>query len=78
MSRLDFERPGVWARLFTRALQLMSHLEREVPGAPWTFGGGTVLMLRLGHRRSKDIALFVTDPQDLGYVNPRLSDAARH
>jgi len=76
MSKLDFERPGVWARLFRRALKLMSHLEREVPGAPWTFGGGTVLMLRLGHRRSKDIDLFVPDPQYLGYVNPRLSDVA--
>jgi len=49
------------------------HLEREVPGAPWTFGGGTVLMLRLAHRQSKDIDLFVPDPQYLGYVNPRLS-----
>jgi hypothetical protein len=54
----------------------MSHLEREVPDAPWTFGGGTVLMLRLAHRQSKDIDLFVPDPQYLGYVNPRLSDAA--
>ena len=76
MSGLNLEQPGVWARLFRRALKLMAHLEREVPGAPWSFGGGTVLMLRLGHRRSKDIDLFVPDPQHLGYVNPRLSDAA--
>lgn len=76
MSRLDLGQPGVWARLFTRALKLMSHLEREVPSASWTFGGGTVLMLRLAHRRSKDIDLFVPDPQYLGYVNPRLSDVA--
>lgn len=55
MSKPDLERPGVWARLFPRALKLMSHLEREVPSAHWTFGGGTVLMLRLSHRRSKDI-----------------------
>jgi len=76
MSKPDFDRPGVWARLFPRALKLMSHLEHEVPGAPWTFGGGTVLMLRLAHRQSKDIDLFVPDPQYLGYINPRLSDAA--
>ena len=76
MSKLDLERPGVWARLFPHALKLMSHLEREVPDAPWTFGGGTVLMLRLAHRQSKDIDLFVPDPQYLGYINPRLSDAA--
>lgn len=76
MSSPDLERPGVWARLFPRALELMSHLEREVPNAPWTFGGGTVLMLRIAHRHSKDIDLFVPDPQYLGYVNPRLSDVA--
>jgi hypothetical protein len=33
-------------------------------------------MLRLGHRLSKDIDLFVPHPQYLGYVNPRLSDVA--
>ena len=33
-------------------------------------------MLRIGHRQSKDIDLFVPDPQYLGYVNPRLSDIA--
>jgi predicted nucleotidyltransferase component of viral defense system len=76
MSALNMERPGVWAALFPRALDLMSHLEQQIPGAHWTFGGGTVLMLRIAHRQSKDIDLFVPDPQYLGYVNPRLSDAA--
>jgi hypothetical protein len=33
-------------------------------------------MVRLGHRLSKDIGLFVPDPQYLGYVNPNLRDAA--
>lgn len=33
-------------------------------------------MLRIGHRQSKDIDLFVPDPQYLGYLNPRLSDVA--
>ena len=42
----------------------------------WTFGGGTVLMLRHGHRLSKDIDIFVPDPQYLGFVSPRLSDVA--
>ena len=41
-----------------------------------TFGGGTVLMFRYGHRLSKDIDIFVPDPQYLGYVTPRLSDTA--
>lgn len=54
----------------------MTHLEQKVPDAVWTFGGGTVLMLRIAHRQSKDIDLFVPDPQYLGYVSPRLSDVA--
>lgn len=33
-------------------------------------------MLRIAHRQSKDIDLFVPDPQYLGYINPRLSDVA--
>ena len=32
-------------------------------------------MLRYGHRYSKDIDIFVPDPQSLGFVTPRLSDA---
>ena len=42
----------------------------------WTFGGGTVLMFRYRHRMSKDIDIFVPDPQYLGFVTPRLSDTA--
>ena len=33
-------------------------------------------MLRYRHRMSKDIDIFVPDPQYLGFVSPRLSDAA--
>jgi predicted nucleotidyltransferase component of viral defense system len=54
----------------------MSHLETVTVDPPWTFGGGTVLMLRYDHRFSKDIDLFVPDPQYLGYVNPRLGGPA--
>ena len=54
----------------------MAHLERQTHEPVWTFGGGTVLMLRIEHRYSKDIDLFVNDPQYLGYVNPRLSEQA--
>lgn len=76
MSTLNLTRPGVWTSLFPRALKLMAHLEQQITDAHWTFGGGTVLMLRIAHRQSKDIDLFVPDPQYLGYVNPRLSDVA--
>jgi hypothetical protein len=76
MSAPDLNRAGVWRRLFPHALALMAHLESQTHRPHWTFGGGTVLMLRIGHRQSKDIDLFVPDPQYLGYVNPRLSDVA--
>ena len=72
----DLTRPGIWAELFPSALRLMAHLETQTHEPLWTFGGGPVLMLRIGHRQSKDIDLFVTDPHYLGYVNPRLSDVA--
>lgn len=42
----------------------------DVVGA-WTFGGGTALMLHIGHRESHDIDLFLDDPQVLPYLNPQ-------
>ena len=42
----------------------------------WSMGGGTVLMIRHKHRYSRDIDIFLRDPQYLGYLTPRLSDAA--
>lgn len=76
MTKPDLNKPGIWQALFPHALTLMGHLETQIKQPWWTFGGGTVLMLRIDHRQSKDIDLFVPDPQYLGYLNPRLSDAA--
>ncbi|NLC36049.1 MAG: nucleotidyl transferase AbiEii/AbiGii toxin family protein [Alcaligenaceae bacterium] len=69
---------GPWEVLFSRAWDLLDDL-RTIGGAEdpfWTFGGGTVLMFRHDHRASKDIDIFVADPQYLGYLTPRLSDKA--
>jgi len=74
----DLTRPGPWATLFKSALSLTDHLATVIGNPTWTFGGGTVLMLRLNHRYSRDIDLFVPDPQYLGHVTPRLSDAAEN
>jgi hypothetical protein len=53
-------------------LKLIDEIARHGRRQPfWTLGGGTVLMLRYAHRRSKDIDIFVPDPQYLGYVTPR-------
>lgn len=40
----------------------------------WTLGGGTALMLQIGHRESHDIDLFIPDPQWLPYLNPLTQD----
>ncbi|MBU0587183.1 MAG: nucleotidyl transferase AbiEii/AbiGii toxin family protein [Gammaproteobacteria bacterium] len=68
---------GVWQGLLQHALRLVDEIHQHGIKDPfWTFGGGTVLMLRYRHRHSKDIDIFVPDPQHLGYVSPRLSDVA--
>jgi hypothetical protein len=69
---------GLWESLLPKALTLVDEISKHggVSNPFFTFGGGTVLMLRYGHRISKDIDFFVSDPQALGYVTPRLSDVA--
>lgn len=69
--------PTTWRTLFGKALTIIDEITKHGRADPfWTFGGGTVLMLRYGHRCSKDIDIFVPDPQSLGFVTPRLSDVA--
>jgi hypothetical protein len=69
---------GPWEKLFPRALALIDEIRRYggIKDPFWTLGGGTVLMFRYHHRLSKDIDIFVPDPQYLGFVTPRLSDTA--
>jgi len=68
---------GVWRVLLPHAYALIDQIAVHGIANPfWTFGGGTVLMLRHRHRVCKDIDIFVPDPQYLGYVSPRLSDVA--
>ena len=71
------DRLKIWEVLFQRALALIDSVAKL--GArfePWSLGGGTVLMRKYRHRFSKDIDIFVPDPQLLGYVCPRLNDTA--
>jgi hypothetical protein len=69
---------GAWESLFPRALMLIDDIRKYggIADPFWTIGGGTVLMFRYRHRLSKDIDIFVPDPQYLGFVTPRLSDKA--
>ena len=69
---------GPWEVLLYRAMRLVEDIRIHGGLADpfWTLGGGTVLMFRYAHRLSKDIDIFVPDPQYLGFVTPRLSDTA--
>ena len=74
---MAIERLAVWEKLFGHALSFID--EAVATGAPacgWSFGGGTVLMRRHRHRVSKDVDIFVPDPQWLNYLSPRLNAKA--
>ena len=71
-SDLNFP-DGPWESLLKRAYSLIDAVSSDGIMIPkWSLGGGTVLMFYFAHRKSKDIDIFVPDPQFLGYVNPRL------
>jgi predicted nucleotidyltransferase component of viral defense system len=66
-----------WRGLFTRAMRIVDSVAASGERFDdWSFGGGTVLMRRFRQRVSKDVDIFVPDPQYLGYVSPRLNDTA--
>jgi predicted nucleotidyltransferase component of viral defense system len=71
------DRLKLWETLFQRALLLIDSASKNGAALDdWSFGGGTVLMRRHHHRFSKDIDIFVSDPQCLPYLSPRLNDKA--
>jgi predicted nucleotidyltransferase component of viral defense system len=71
------DRLKIWEILFQRALELIdSARHARISSQDWSFGGGTVLMRRHHHRFSKDVDIFVPDPQYLGHLTPRLNDKA--
>ena len=70
-------RLNTWKTLLARALELIDSVGAAgVRLEDWSFGGGTVLMLRHGHRLSKDIDIFISDPQYLAYLSPRVNVTA--
>ncbi|WP_426166476.1 nucleotidyl transferase AbiEii/AbiGii toxin family protein [Pseudoduganella sp. R-34] len=66
--------PDTWESLFKKALIAIDEIAAHGYANPfWTFGGGTVLMLRYGHLFSKDVDIFVPDLQSYRTA-PWLSD----
>ena len=60
--------------LFERALRALDSASAGIQAQDWSFGGGTVLMRRYRHRLSRDVDIFVPDPQLLGYLDPDLNE----
>ena len=59
----DDPRLKIWESLFTRAMRVLdAAIKSGVPEDDWSFGGGTVLMLKHQHRFSKDIDIFGVGP----------------
>jgi nucleotidyltransferase AbiEii toxin of type IV toxin-antitoxin system len=66
-----------WKQILASATAIFDALNRQGMDLPdVVMGGGTVLMLRFGHRLSKDIDLFLHDAQWLSILTPRLNDTA--
>lgn len=65
-----------WEGLFDCAMKQIRG--SGIPRESWTFGGGTSLMHAYNHRDSKDIDIFLSSPQLLTHVTPRLNDAIEH
>ena len=64
-----------WPILLEQALSIIEQAQaRSLLPIDWSFGGGTALMIQIGHRVSHDIDLFITDPQILPYLNPATQD----
>jgi hypothetical protein len=62
-----------WRQLLDRTVGGLERL-RQIgqPVSEWVLGGGTALITNAVHRISKDIDVFITDPQYLGFLSPRL------
>jgi hypothetical protein len=67
--------PQPWTQLFRIACRHIRQANSEqlvIDG--WTFGGGTALMLQIHHRESRDVDIFLPDPQQLPFLDPEKHD----
>lgn len=60
-----------WRKLLAIACDLIDQVNAErLIIDDWSLGGGTAMMLRIDHRDSRDIDIFLSDPQLLAYLDP--------
>jgi Nucleotidyl transferase AbiEii toxin, Type IV TA system len=71
----DTKSQSDWARLFRIACALIRQVNTEqLLIDHWTFGGGTAMMLQIGHRESRDVDIFLSDAQLLPLLDPEKHD----
>ncbi len=64
-----------WTTLFRIAYSLIDQANaKELIIDHWTFGGGTAMMLQIDHRESRDVDIFLPDPQLLLHLDPKTHD----
>ena len=64
-----------WVRLFRIARSLIDQVNSaHIIIDHWTFGGATAMMLQIDHRESRDIDIFLPDPQFLPFLDPQTHD----
>ena len=63
-----------WKDLLKIAIGIIQ--EAGLTSEDWTFGGGTALAFYFNHRKSKDVDIFLSNPQFLTRLSPRLNEKA--
>lgn len=63
-----------WRKLLDLTLTAVDTLPE---GTPWTWGGGTAIAVRIDHRVSFDIDIFLTDTAALQHLYPRNNDVVK-
>jgi hypothetical protein len=66
-----------WKALLAPCFRVVDEVVRERKvGFPIRIGGGSMLLRRYRHRKSRDLDLFVTDAQLVRWCSPRFNEAA--
>ena len=63
-----------WEHILGIALKVLEKQKEYVPFTEWTWGGGSALAYRYGHRDSEDIDIFFWNAQLLTFFSPRVNE----